>query len=100
MLGQLNDEEIDALLHKQLTGRLGCHADGTTYVVPVNYTYDGNFIYAHSADGMKLSMMRKNPAVCFEVDEIAHVFRWKSVIVWGRFEEVEDLDEKQRIMQG
>lgn len=99
MLGELNEKEMDDLMRKQVTGRLGCHADGTTYIVPVNYTYDGRFIYAHSAGGMKIAMMRKNPEVCFEVDEIDTVFRWKSVIAWGRYEEIDDITEKQRIMQ-
>ena len=100
MLGELNDKQMEDLLKAQVTGRLGCHANGITYVVPVNYTYDGNYIYAHSSDGKKISMMRKNPEVCFEVDMIENVFRWKSVIAWGKFEEIIDPEEKQRIMQG
>lgn len=100
MLGELTEQEIYALLKEQVTGRLGCHADGMTYVVPVNYTYDGHCIYAHSANGLKVGMMRKNPEVCFQVDAIVSVFKWKSVILWGQFEEIEEVDEQQRIMQG
>ena len=33
-------------------------------------------------------MMRSSPAVCFEVDEIADMANWKSVIAWGRYEEL------------
>jgi uncharacterized protein len=68
--------------------------------VPVNYVYKDGVIYAHSAGGKKISMMRKNPNVCFEVDEIENIFRWKSVIAWGIFEEITDIDEQQRVMQG
>ncbi len=100
MLGELTDQQMDELLKKQVTGRLGCHADGLTYVVPVNYTYDGKHIYAHSAEGMKVNLMRKNPEVCFEVDNIENIFKWESVILWGRFEEIEGVDEQQRVMQG
>lgn len=100
MLGKLTEQQIESLLKKQVTGRLGCHADGQTYVVPVNYTYDGRCIYAHSANGMKIGMMRKNPEVCFEVDLIESVFNWQSVILWGRFEEIKEVDEQQRVMQG
>ncbi len=39
MFGELNPEEIEQLLSAQLVGRIGCHADGTTYVVPVSYGY-------------------------------------------------------------
>jgi nitroimidazol reductase NimA-like FMN-containing flavoprotein (pyridoxamine 5'-phosphate oxidase superfamily) len=100
MLGQLNELQIDALLKQQVTGRIGCHANGVTYIVPVNYVYDGVSIYGHSSIGKKIEMMRKNPEVCFEVDEIQTIFRWQSVIAWGRFEEVIDIVERQRIMQG
>ena len=99
MLGKLNEQQMEDLLKRQVTGRLGCHADGVTYVVPVNYIYKDGIIYAHSALGHKINMMRKNPNVCFEVDEIESIFRWKSVIAWGKFEEITDIDEKQQAMQ-
>jgi len=99
MLGKLNEQQMEDLLKRQVTGRLGCHADGVTYVVPVNYIYKDGIIYAHSAQGHKISMMRKNPNVCFEVDEIESIFRWNSVITWGKFEEITDIDEKQQAMQ-
>lgn len=99
MLGELNDVQIEGLLKDQLIGRIGCHSDGVTYVVPVNFLYDGPNIYAHSGNGMKIAMMRKNPDVCFEVDHIKSVINWQSVIVWGKFEEILDLDEKQETLQ-
>lgn len=100
MLGELNKQQIEDLLKQQVTGRIACHVNGVTYIVPVNYVYDGTYIYGHSSAGKKLIMMRQNPAVCFEVDEIQNIFKWQSVIAWGTFEEVVDIAEKQRIMQG
>ena len=86
MLGVLNDKQIDALLHSQLTGRIGCHADNRTYVVPVSYVYtDGNII-CHTREGLKLEIMRKNPEVCFEVDNMQNMANWQRVILWGTFE--------------
>ena len=99
MLGKLNEKQIEDLLMKQVTGRLGCHANGITYIVPINYFYRSPYIFAHSAEGQKINMMRENPNVCFQADEIKSVFRWKSVIAWGRFEEITDFDEKQQVMQ-
>ena len=99
MLGKLNETEIENLLKQQVIGRVACYADGDLYIVPVNYVYDGHFIYSHSAMGKKIEMMRKNPQVCFEIDEIKDMFRWKSVIAWGRFEEITGLQEKEQAMQ-
>jgi len=100
MLGELNEKQIDELLKQQVTGRLGCHADGLTYIVPINYVYKNDSVYAHSGPGKKIDMMRTNPAVCFQADEMESIFRWKSVICWGTYEEIIDVDEKQQVMQG
>lgn len=100
MLGTLSEQQIEELLKRQLIGRLGCSANGITYIVPINYVYRDNTIFAHSAEGKKIDMMRKNPSVCFQVDNIQTVFKWQSVVAWGRFEEITDLDEKQQAMQG
>lgn len=90
MFGQLTAEQIETLLKKQDLGRIGCHANGVTYVVPTSYAYENNCIYAHTGEGMKLQMMRQNPAVCFEVEDTRDEDNWKSVIAWGNFEEIND----------
>lgn len=84
---ELARAEIDRLLHEQVVGRIGCHADGLTYVVPVIYAYDGSAFYVASVAGQKIEMMRRNPAVCFEVDEY-EAGSWRSAIVQGRYEEL------------
>jgi|SRR5678816_1076914 nitroimidazol reductase NimA-like FMN-containing flavoprotein (pyridoxamine 5'-phosphate oxidase superfamily) len=84
----MNAAEIEQLLRQQLVGRIGCHVDGLTYVVPVSYAYDGNYIYCHAFEGKKVDMMRKNPEVCFQVDNTKDLANWQSVVAWGSFEEL------------
>jgi nitroimidazol reductase NimA-like FMN-containing flavoprotein (pyridoxamine 5'-phosphate oxidase superfamily) len=93
MMGKLSSEEIEDLLHKQVVGRLGCHYEDVTYVVPISYVYDGKYIYCHSYEGKKIKIMRKNPRICFQVDEMKDMGNWKSVIAWGDFEELVDKKE-------
>ena len=88
MLGRLSPEEIEHLLVSEITGRIGCHADGRTYVVPITYVYESGHVYCHSAEGQKIRMMRKNPEVCFEVDRVEDIGNWKSVIATGQFQEL------------
>lgn len=88
MFETLNKQEINEVIKDNLVGHLGCHADGKTYVVPVSYAYDGKYLYARSFEGMKLDMMRKNPQVCFQIDKMENMADWKSVIIWGTFEEL------------
>ncbi len=88
MLGTLSPAEIEDLLRSEVVARLGCHAQGRTYVVPVTYAYDGEGLLIQSADGLKIRMMHENPWVCVEVDHIENLANWRSVIAWGRFQEL------------
>ena len=63
MIGELATPHIEELLKSEVMGRIGCHHAGTTYIVPTSYAYDGRYIYVHTHEGMKVEMMRKNPAV-------------------------------------
>ncbi len=89
MFDELDQAHIDQLLRTEAVGRLGCHAEGRTYVVPISYVYDGKNIYGYSIGGMKLHLMQRNPEVCFQVDHIQNQSNWQSVIAWGTFEALE-----------
>jgi nitroimidazol reductase NimA-like FMN-containing flavoprotein (pyridoxamine 5'-phosphate oxidase superfamily) len=99
MIGVLESDEIEDVLHHQSIGRIGCHANNITYVVPVSYAYDGAYIYGHTYEGMKIKMMRENPKVCFEVDTMGNMANWKSVICWGEFEELTNSDDRKIAIQ-
>jgi uncharacterized protein len=97
VIAELDRPEIDDLLESQTVGRIGCHADGLTYVVPVIYAYDGEGFYAYSLEGRKIRMMRANPRVCFEVDEYDGRGSWRSAIVQGTYEELEGGDAERAL---
>ena len=94
MFGKLSSAQIEKLIAGNVIGRLGCHADGKTYVVPISYAYDGQFIYVRTFEGLKVSMMRKNPNVCFQIDEMENMANWKSVVAWGIYEELKNEQER------
>ena len=89
-IAELSREEADAFLRTQRVARLGCHAGGLTYVVPVIYAYDGECVHAVTTEGQKVAMMRASPRVCVEVDEYDADGRgsWRSVIAYGAYEEL------------
>ena len=96
MIAELDRAEIDDLLHAQVVGRVGCHADGLTYVVPVIYAYDGESFYVYTVEGLKVRLMRANSRVCFEVDEYERG-SWRSAIVQGRYEELDEAGAKRAL---
>ena len=99
MFGKLNSQEIEALLERQVVGRIGCHADNMTYVVPISYAYDGYYVYGHTFEGMKMNMLRKNPQLCFQVDDTRNLANWRSVICWGEFEELTIEADRQMALE-
>lgn len=89
MFGELSNAEINQFLKENIYGRIGCHAFGKTYIVPISYAYENDTVYCHTFDGLKIQMMHNNPSVCFEVDKLYDMADWKSVIAQGVFEELE-----------
>lgn len=94
MIGALDDQSMDEILEKNFIGRIGYADKGKIYVVPINYFYTGKYILAHSREGEKIEILRRNPDVCFEVDEIHDLANWRSVIIWGKYEELTDQKER------
>lgn len=99
MLGILKPEEIEEVLLQATVGRIGCCKENKTYVVPVNYVYDGKYVIAHSVEGEKIFLMRHNPQVCFEVEQIQDNCNWKTVISWGTYHEITDERERYEAMK-
>lgn len=99
MMGFLTEEEIKHVLTSNILGRIGCTDGNLTYVVPITYFYNGKDIILHSKVGMKVEMMRANPQVCFEVDQIHTYNSWQSVIAWGKYEEVLEPAEREALMK-
>lgn len=99
MLGTLTREQSEYVLKNELVGRIGCYAGGKIYIVPVSYVYHSDYIYAHSKEGLKIRMMRKNAKVCFEVESRDSMRSWRTVILWGKYEELKTLPEQRRAMK-
>jgi nitroimidazol reductase NimA-like FMN-containing flavoprotein (pyridoxamine 5'-phosphate oxidase superfamily) len=86
----LSRGEIEEFLLAQRIARLGCHAGGMTYVVPLIYAYEDGAVVAVTTEGRKTAMLRENPQVCVEVDEYDADGKgsWRSVIAHGTYEEL------------
>lgn len=93
MLGELKENEIQLLLKSNSIGRIGCTDGEQVYITPINYRLESNSVLCYSLEGQRVRMMRKNPAVCFEVDEIESSNNWKCVIINGLFEEITNEQE-------
>ena len=81
--------------------------EGYPYGIPLNYVYDEGQIYFHSAlEGHKIDGINRSNKVSFciveEVETIPNKFstRYRSVIAFGKVEEVKDQNEKKAGLLG
>ena len=97
MSTEMTFEEIEQFLVCARVGRIGMVLDDEPYVVPVGFGYHDGKVFFHTCDkGLKMNALRKNPSVCFEVDEaLSDVTMFKSVIILGTAEIINE--EKKMI---
>jgi len=98
--GEMTREQIDRLLYNQAYGRLATTDGKRPYIVPITFAYDGEYIYGQTNAGAKLDLVRRNPFVCFEADNMVGMRDWECVIIHGQFEELtgEEAEEAREIL--
>jgi nitroimidazol reductase NimA-like FMN-containing flavoprotein (pyridoxamine 5'-phosphate oxidase superfamily) len=104
-------EEKLAIIEKCKVCRLAMCDGERPYVIPLNFGYeyaDGFLtLYFHGAqEGRKINILKKNSAVCFEMDgeheltvadkDSEYGFNFASIIGFGRLEFIEDRNDKIR----
>lgn len=85
--------------------------EGKPYVLPFNFGYENNTIYLHSDQkGKKIEILENNPNVCLSFTNDVELFardehvacsygmKYKSVVVYGKIEFIEDIQEKTDAM--
>ena len=101
-----NQEEVEEILSNALVGRLGTCLNNIPYITPVNFVYDKDKVYFHSAlEGRKIENINSNPNLCFEIDKVISIIpgkqrpcasttEYKSIIIFGDIQIVTDVKEK------
>ena len=98
MFVRINEAESRSLLSTLNVGRLGCIVDGGPYVVPINYYFEAGYVYSHSLQGLKITALRENSRACLQVDDVASGTEWRSVLAFGKYEEITKPSERSQIL--
>ena len=95
----ITSTESTQLLAENYIGRLGYISKERVEIIPITYYFDPdhNSILSYSGQGSKIDAMRKNPLISFQVDEITNLEKWKSVLLYGKFEELTGIDAKHML---
>jgi len=100
-------DDLDAIIRASQVCRLALAIDNEPYLVPVNFGYDGQAIYLHTATaGRKIDFFEANPRVCFALEAEHQLLedeqtacRWTmhfaSVIGYGTISELVTAEEKR-----
>ena len=93
---EMSEGEVDALLGRVGYGHFACSWENQPYVVPINYAYDKPLIYIYTTAGLKSEILKHNPLVCLQVEEVREEGGWKSVVVTGEAVVIEDRLEREK----
>ncbi|MEP7111245.1 MAG: pyridoxamine 5'-phosphate oxidase family protein, partial [Ferruginibacter sp.] len=99
MIGKLTEQQIEEILKENVSGHLGCNDGFNSYIYPINYLYDGKYVTCHSQTGFKIQVMRQNTRVCLQVEEVKNHKNWKSAMLHGEYQELDDGQERHDAMK-
>jgi nitroimidazol reductase NimA-like FMN-containing flavoprotein (pyridoxamine 5'-phosphate oxidase superfamily) len=102
--------EMEEVLRVAKVGRLCLCQNDQPLIIPVNFAYENGAIYFHGSDpGLKAESLRKNPNVCFEVDEFLGTVpasvpceydtAYRSVVAFGTAQVLSSPDENTLSLQ-
>ncbi len=82
---QITDKkQMEQILAQAQVCRLAMVDQGQPYVVPLNFGYRDGSLYFHSApEGRKIDVLKADPQICFEVDELVKLNKAAGACDWG-----------------
>lgn len=95
----LTKHESTYILKNNYIGNLSFIWKSQPYVIPISYYYSEaeNCIISYSSEGHKMDAMRINHAISLGVTEIESVDNWQSILVFGKFQEVDGTHAKEQL---
>lgn len=96
---ELHNNEAEEVLERVGYGHFACARDNQPYVVPVHYVYDKPNIYIYTTEGMKTEIIKANPRICLQVEEVVDNGDWRSVIVTGQAEQILDRNKREEAIK-
>ena len=107
---EIVDEKVMiSIIEKAIVCRVAMCWQNEPYMVPMNFGYQDNYIYLHSAgEGRKLDILRNNNKVCIEFDADVELvqsqeacktsMKYKSILIFGIAVILKDIAEKKRAL--
>ena len=91
LIHDLSPADCREVLSRMHLGRLACARFNQPYIVPFSFAFSAeeDRLYSFATHGQKIDWMRENPRVCVEIDDIADERHWTTVVIFGRYHEID-----------
>lgn len=81
----LSSAECEKILSRNHVARIAFSFHDRVDIEPVHYVYEHGWMFGRTSPGSKLTTLAHSHWMAAEVDEIAGIFEWRSVVVRGSF---------------
>jgi len=95
----MNDREIETMVKRVSYAHLACSRNDQPYVIPVHYSYQKPDFLFYTTAGMKTEIIDANPKVCLQIEEVVDNSDWRSIIVFGEAERIEDRGAREAAVE-
>ena len=75
--------ESEAMLARHHVGRMAFALGSRVDIEPIHFVFADGALFGRTTPGTKLTTLKHQPWVAFEVDEIEGPFDWRSVVLKG-----------------
>lgn len=103
-LVEMDDSEVRNFLSTQKTGVLGLPDEGTPYLLPLSFGYDGDsrlyFTYLLGSSSRKEELTERAEGASFLAFSVDTMYSWESVLLSGRISAVSESswDELEEVL--
>jgi uncharacterized protein len=96
---EMSNGDIKEVLKRVGYGHLGMVRGTHPYIVPIHYAYEDPYIYIYTTEGKKTEIIKDNPEVCLQVEDVRDNQDWQSVIVTGEAVRITDTEEREHALK-
>jgi nitroimidazol reductase NimA-like FMN-containing flavoprotein (pyridoxamine 5'-phosphate oxidase superfamily) len=91
---ELSEQEIEQFVQQNNYGHLALCDGGQPYVVPIHYAASEDYVYIYTTEGKKTAIVKRNPRVCLQIEDVRNNQDWVSVVVYGEAMQLRDEVER------
>jgi len=95
---EMEMEEIVAVLQQVEYAHLACAVNERPYIVPIHFVYSQPYLYIFTSEGKKTDMLARNSQICMQVEDVRKADTWRSVIVEGRAERLNQPESREEAL--